>query len=114
MLDTLNPWLARLAETEAPPSDIVAFHFGLFEGDDTVSVYLVGSRDFSDDDEDWVANDDWLAKSKGLELPAGDPDKVSEAVADALSDFLESGDSFLHKARAVTVGFDDGDLLRVK
>lgn len=111
---TLKDWLTRLAETERPPADILAFHFGLFEGDDSCSVYLVGSRDFNDDDEDWVANDDWLAKAKALELPAGDPDRITEEVAEAIGDFLESGDSFLHDAKAITVGFDDGDLLRVR
>lgn len=111
---TLKDWLGRLAETERPPADIVAYHFGLFEGDGSCSVYLVGSREFSDDDDDWIANDDWLAKTKALEIPPGDPEKIAEEVADAIGDFLESGDSFLHKARAVTVGFDDGDLLRVR
>lgn len=112
---TLKDWLTRLAETERPPSDIVAFHFGLFEGDDdTCSIFLVGAREFSDDDDDWVANDDWLAKAKALELPAGDPEKVTEDVAETIGDFLESGRSFLHSAKAITVGFEDGDLLRIR
>ena len=118
----LVAWLARALESSPPPPGIVAYYVGLFESPDGCTAYLIGSRVFDPDDDEWACNDDYAPAEKYFPLPekiTGPRDyrRVERRVVRAVKTFLaapENGGSSLVSAEAVAVGFDDGDLTRVK
>jgi hypothetical protein len=115
-------WLRRAGESSPPPPGIVAYYVGLFESPDGSTAYLTGSREFDPEDDGWACVEDYAPREKYFALPwkvggPGGARRVQSRVARAVKAFLaspENRDSFLAGATAVAVGFDDGDLVRVK
>jgi len=87
-------WLEEVCASEKPGSDIVAYNFGLFEGENGYMAYLIGSTEYDEEDPDRACNEDFVPKRKYFSAP-------------------ERQASFLSTAQAITVGFDDGDLVKV-
>jgi hypothetical protein len=119
--DVIVPWLGRLTSAETPPRSIVAFNVGLFETEEGFTAYLAGADRYDPNDADWACDETFTPRERYVVLPVrrgeGAWQQVQDLVADAIRRFLASRDgaaSFLAKAQAVTVGFDDGDLVRVK
>ncbi len=117
----VTAWLRRMSSAEAPPASVVAFNVGLFETEDGFSAYLAGAERYDPDDGNWACDEAFTPRERHVALPLrrGDVEwrRVLDLVAGAVRGFLGSTDgagSFLAKAQAVTVGFDDGDLVRVK
>lgn len=119
---TIKNWLQDIIQTEKPSTSIVAYNFGIFETERGYTLYLIGSEEFDDDDSDWATNEDFTPKEKYLNLLQEEfrglewkqaLDKVEKQIRDFLNSEENKG-SFLAKAQAVTTGFDDGDLVRVK
>lgn len=114
-------WLARVSR-RSPPRGVVAYYVGLFETPEGCTAYLVGSREFDPEDDGWACDDFYAPREKYLPLPEKvdnirDARRVRRRVARAVEEFLaapENRDSFLARAEPLAVGFDDGDLLRVK
>lgn len=119
---TFNDWLVKISQTETPEKTIVAYNFGLFETENGYTVYLIGSKEFDKDDSDWALNHDFEPKLKYYPLPEKiykslKWEEVLMKVKSQLIDFKKSfhfKKSFFSKAKAITVGFDDGDLERIK
>jgi hypothetical protein len=117
----IKDWLQRITATETPPDSIVAFNVGLLQTEAGFAVYLVGAAGYDPDDDDWACDEAFTPAERYCPLamdPAGATDwqSVQTAVADEVRDFLASPEgraSYLATAQVVTVGFDDGDLLRV-
>jgi hypothetical protein len=119
--DVLVAWLRRVCAGKRPPSSVIAFNIGLFETEGGYEAYLVGAKHFDPDDADWACDEDFTPKERYVMLPAPRGKvtwkRVLRLAGDAVREFIASPDgasSFLGKAQAVTVGFDDGDLVRVK
>ncbi|WP_420346006.1 hypothetical protein [Pelagibius sp.] len=118
----LKAWLGRVVEAECPPTTVIAFNLGLFETEEGCCAYLTGARRFDPDDDDWACDEAFTPSERYFPLdrtPTGSEDwgYVRQQVIEALKAFLVSDvgrHSFLAKAEAVTVGFDDGDLFRVQ
>ena len=113
---------ARLEEvcaSEKPGSDIVAYNFGLFEGENGYMAYLIGSTEYDEEDPDWACNEDFVPKRKYFELPGSDEadwQEIQAVVETFVRQFISAPErqaSFLSTAQAITVGFDDGDLVKV-
>lgn len=116
-------WLVSVNQSDLPPKNIVAFNFGLFENPKgCYTTYLIGSRNFDPENDDWACNDDYTPIEKYLELSEHrsaekDWQEVLRDMVDLLRRYTQSPEfpeSFLANATAITVGFDDGDLERVK
>jgi hypothetical protein len=121
LADVLVVWLRRLSSTETPPSSVVAFNVGLFQTEKGFTAYLAGAPRYDAEDADWVFNETFAPRERCVSLPVrrdqATSQRVQELASDAVRRFLCSPDgeqSFLADAQAVTVGFDDGDLVRVK
>ncbi|MEW4571522.1 hypothetical protein AB1L88_26925 [Tautonia sp. JC769] len=117
----LRAWLYRICRSEKPPSSVVAYNVGLSEtAFGGYAASLIGADRYVPDDPDWACDESFAPSERFFPIPAGvfsDWELVQEAVAAAVRDFVRSpeGDcSFLASAEAVTVGFDDGDLVRVR
>jgi hypothetical protein len=115
-------WITGLTKNEKPTADIVAFNFGLFETQDGYTIYVIGAKTFDEEDSDWAAEVDFKPKDKYLEI---NPDEtkglewieVLEKVRLTIKQFVSSdkfNESFMRNAEAITTGFDDGELLRIK
>ena len=119
---TIQEWLFHLCDVEHPGKSIIAYNFGIFETENGYTIYLIGSKEFDKDDSDWAANNDFVPKSKYYPLPEKEYkglkwEKVLDKVKVHLEDFTKTGkfkNSFFAKAKAITTGFDDGDLVRIK
>ena len=115
-------WLRRVRDNSPPAKNIAAYNFGIFESESGYTVYLVGSREYDPDDDDWACNADYAPSEKYFELPESYTGRkrwqgVQREVVRLVKRFLESPESegsFLRAATAITVGFDDGSLERVK
>ena len=117
-----NEWLDRLNKTEKVDKTIIAYNFGLFETSEGFTVYLIGSETFDPDDDDWAVNVDFEPKEKYLQLDQGlvktkEWQKIQDVSTKLVTDYVNSDkfeNSILKNAIAITTGFDDGDLIRIK
>ena len=115
---TILEWLERLAASETPGTDIVAYNIGIFETERGYCAYLTGARHFDPDDDDWAVAAEFAPAERFLVLDR-QPLQWQQVLAlfvAALRQFLTQAigrSSFLGRAAAVTVGFDGGDLVRV-
>jgi hypothetical protein len=113
-------WLGRVCQVETPPTSVVAYNIGLFLTETGYSAYLVGASRFDEDDGDWACEEAFTPAERYFPIPSEGFqtwEDVLSAVVAATRSFLNSPlaeNSFLASAEAVTVGFDDGDLERVK
>lgn len=121
--EAVAAWLARVSAEEPPPTGVVAWYVGIFEGEaGRYIAHLLGStRDA--DDEDWAcAREDSFVPSERylpLEAHAAGADGWREtlaAVERGVRAFVATaaGQAFWRGARAIGVGFDDGEMIRVR
>lgn len=116
----VSSWLGRVCSAAGPPASVVAFNIGLFQTKKGFSAYFVGADQYDERNPDWACRESFTPAERYLPLPRGehkDWQQVHASVVEAVRAFLDSPagrDSFLAKAVAVTVGFDDGELERVK
>lgn len=115
---TFIEWLENNNEIENVDSSIIGFNFGLFETTNGFEMYLIGSKTFDKDDEDWATNVDFEPKQKyfqfGKEFSA-DKDwqdilKISEKLIRNYVDSEKFKTSIFANAIGITTGFDDGNL----
>ncbi len=119
--DSINDWLWRLNKAENPPEEINSYFFGIF--DDSSEIYLVGSKMYGKDDE-WACYLDFIPKEKSFILSkqfkktsGSDWQKLLSEITALIKDFTLSekyNEHFLSKAQAIGLGFDGGDLIRIK
>ena len=118
--EVISAWLGRVCSAERPPEPVVAYNVGLFESKSGYTAYLVGANRYDETDGDWACRASFTPRERYQPLPAGEFGSWEEAhaaVVGAVRGFLDSQpgrESFLGRAVAVTVGFDDGELERVK
>jgi hypothetical protein len=117
--EIFNEWLDDILKSEKPSDDIIAYYFGILESTEGFMTYLIGSAEFTDDDDGWACNDDFTPRNKYLNL-GNDPndwEKVLEEVKSLVLNYIklpQFKDSFLDKSIAIATGFDDGDLCKLK
>ena len=115
-------WVEEISANETISSNITAFNFGIFETENGYSLYLIGSENYDENDDDWATEVDFEPSHKYFEI---DPlitkgkswEQVLKLSNDVVSRYVKS-DSFkssiLKNAKAITIGFDEGDLIRIK
>ena len=117
-----NNWLDRINKTETVSNSIVAFNFGLFETEDNYTIYLIGSGTFDEQDDDWATNVDFEPEDKYFELDSSlvkgkDWQEALEVSEKLVTEYLNSinlKNTIFKNAEAITTGFDDGELVRIK
>lgn len=122
MKEQISNWISLLCKEETPDSDIVALNFGLFESPAGFSLYLIGSHEYDAEDDDWACYVDYEPKRKYLEINnLGNSNIESnsflQVVVEIISDLMqktEISESTLFHNRIITIGFDDGELIRIK
>lgn len=115
-------WLAVINEKEILPDGIIAFNFGLFQNSEGYySVYLIGSKIYDANDDDWAVEEDYRPQPRYLHLKnilQGDMDiqQFSNKMCEIIKSYIASDAfpaSILKNAQAITTGFDSGDLIKI-
>ena len=117
-----NNWLKRINENEKIDSSIIAFNFGIFESPEGYKIYLIGAKKYDENDEDWATYEDYSPKEKYFPLEINTTDgkdweEVLKISTDLVTQYVNSDDyknSIFKNAKAITTGFDEGDLIRIK
>lgn len=122
MKNKIMEWLQDIEKQDGmPPEVVIAFNFGLFESDQGYMVYLVGGFEYSEEDDDWAC----------LEPPANDyrylrfPDDIQSESWESILDYSEKilkeleregafNQTLIKNAKAITTGFDDGGLRKIR
>ena len=118
----IHDWLTAIDNKETVPSEITAFNIGIFEQDEGYSIYLTGSEEYDADGDDWACDVDFEPANKYLELSgpgikAMEWQEFQDMIVKIVSDYLgtsANANTSVFAGRVVTVGFDDGQLVRVK
>lgn len=119
--ENFNQWLNRITLSDMPGADIRAFNFGIFEDQKVgYKLYITGSKIYDSEDDDWATEEDYIPQEKYFNLNIksheDDWEQVQDKVVEMIGMYQSNPDyrnSFLKEAKAVTTGFDDGELLRV-
>lgn len=117
ILFKIRLWLNNINEEEKLPNNIKAINFGLFESKDEYVIYFIGSGNFDDNSDDWACEIDYEPKQKYLALGNLSKEKswmkILEMVKHILEfEIIEIG--FFPKIKHITIGFDDGELIRLR
>lgn len=115
-------WIDRISQAETPDETIIAYNFGLFETTKGYTIYLIGTKEFDELDEDWATTVDFQPKEKYLELNPIEVkhqqwQQILELAKNMIKNYLNSENfenSILKNAKAITTGFDDGNLTRLR
>ena len=120
MKKVIENWLIELNNSEFIPEEVVAINFGLFESEKGYILYMTGSKFYDKDDDNWACEINYEPKKKYLTLenPAESDWKIIEVgVIKNISEFLNSENfknSIFSNVSNITIGFDDGDLVKIK
>ncbi len=115
-------WIESISLSSPPPSNIKAFNIGLFETPNGYKAYLIGSKEYDPADDDWACQEDYSPTERYLELPASfvqgkDWQEVENGMVTMIKRYLGLAKDFENNiftsSVVVTVGFDDGTLVRV-
>ncbi len=113
-------WLNKILEEEMPREDILAYNFGIFQGNNGYTIYLMGAKSFEIQENDWACNEDFVPKNKYFHFSGAFANltwkEFEQIVVNYVKSFKKSEsfkNSFFSKAKLITVGFDDGDLIPV-
>lgn len=117
--EEFNGWIVSALASEVPKT-VVAYSFNLFElppGDAKYGIELIGSDEFDTDDSDWACSETWVANPRSISIPRASGDGPWEECLDHVKGLLmntlsksSATASKLKDARAVAIGFVDGDL----
>jgi hypothetical protein len=98
------------------PKGTVAFHFNLYEGEDSFHVQLIGSGEFSRDDPDWPCDETFTTGEDIFELPYSvvgtEWEGCLEIAKAAVVEYIAAGGkaTVLRASKGVGIGFVDGDV----
>ena len=122
MKENLIKWIRNIQQQDGvPPKEVIAFNFGIYEDENGYRMYLVGSFEYDENDDDWASIElptklhRYLSLPKELESQSWD--EVLEYCANELKELEKEGKlniPLLENAVAITTGFDDGDLIRIR
>ncbi|NDV65150.1 hypothetical protein [Bacteroides sp. 224] len=116
--ERFEKWLEQINSEEKIDSSIVGFNFGLFESTDGYMMYLIGSKSFDKEDEDWATEIDFEPQNKyfefGEKFSKGKKwEEIQKYSESLVANYIRSDkfkESILSKSTAITTGFDDGNL----
>lgn len=115
-------WLNEIEKQDGiPPADVVVFNFGIYESNEGFVMYLVGGFEYAEENDDWATLEMPKQDYRYLLLPKNVQDKpwqlVLEYSKNTLSELEAEGTfkkSLLQNCIAITTGFDDGELFKIR
>ncbi|MPL92736.1 hypothetical protein SDC9_38849 [bioreactor metagenome] len=115
-------WLSEIEKRDGrPPEGVIAFNFGLIESNKGYQMYLVGAYEYSEDNDDWACIEPPVKPYRYLRLPEKIQSLPWEYALDFCINTLTEMDeenmfdgTVLKDALAITTGFDDGELIKIR
>lgn len=101
-------------------ASVVAYCFNLYEEPTADTIELIGAADWDERDPDWACDAVWISAKPRFRAPGRREATWERSLArtvEALERYVDgsrSGAERLRRARAVAVGFIDGDLRTVR
>lgn len=123
-------WLNRAIVSQTLYDDIAAVYFGMFDTDQGIGLYVIGSKAWNRDNPDWASRHDWFIDDNILWLPVYKDISmalskhsfaayylavallaamIQEYASSSVISLLDDKRRLLH----VACGFDDGELYDV-
>jgi len=118
-----NKWIDGIIEKEHPDSDIIAYNIGIFESTKGYQLYFAGFKKFDANNDDWaVGIGDFCPINNYLSIKTSDFkskkwEDIQNVTVDLIKNYMLTDsykNSFLANAVAITTGFDDGELVKIK
>ncbi len=118
----LKGWIKEISDEEIVPENIQALNFGIFESENGYTVYLTGSMEYDNEDDDWACNEDFVPNNRylefnGEEISNLDWEDFQNLMVESLKSIISSKEISEYKILNVdniAIGFDDGELVKVK
>lgn len=122
MKEKIINWLMNIQKVDGiPPDDVVAFNFGIYESEDGYKIYLVGSFEYDENDDDWACIEMPTKSHRYLDLPkelqSKEWDEILNTCTTSLIEMEKEGKlniDLLKNAIAITIGFDDSELIKIR
>lgn len=122
MNEEIIKWLEVIEQNDGtPPEEVIAFNFGLFESNQGWMMYLVGGFEYSEDDDDWACielpKDDYRYYRLPDKLQTKSWEEILKLTVFTLKELEKEGllnKTLLKKAKAITTGFDEGELSKIR
>ncbi len=122
MKEEIVNWLALIEEKDGiPPAEVVVFNLGIYESDEGYVMYLVGGFEYTEENDGWATLEMPKNDYRYLLLPEHVQNKpmplVLEYCKNTLKELEEDGTfrkNILQNATALTTGFDDGELFKIR
>ena len=115
-------WLKNIEMQDGiPPDSVIAFNLGLMESDQGFMMYFVGAFEYSQDDDDWACLEPPTKPYRYLRLPDKIQNESWKTILDlcknALTELENDGSlnrTLIKNAKAITTGFDESELIRIR
>ena len=118
MKKQIENWLQKLSQDNIDDNGIVALYFGIYETEAGYCLYLTGSKEYDADDDDWACSVDFEPKGNYLSIDSTMDweqflNTVSVIIEECVNELLISRPK-LFSNKIIAVGFDDGQIIRIK
>jgi hypothetical protein len=115
-------WLKVIEEKDGtPPYEVIAFNLGLTEGEDGFMMYFIGAFEYNENDDDWACVEPPTKPYRYLTLPKNIQNQSWKTVSDltriSLLELENDGSlntTLIKNAIAITTGFDDSELIKIR
>ena len=115
-------WLADIEKLDGiPPEEVVVFHLGIYRSDEGFVMYLVGGFEYSESNDEWAHLEMPRQDYRYLLLPEIVQDKPWQLLVTYAKNTLlelEAEGAFkgniLMNAQAITTGYDEGDIIKIR
>lgn len=121
MRTKIEHWIKTINKETGCPTDVIALNFGLFESVNGYGIYLIGSKSYDENDDDWACDIDFEPPNKYLMLTHDDVQnmdwkEIQHEVTNIISKYISDkrNNISLFQNKIITIGFDDGNLEKIK
>ena len=109
-------WILAIEKEKSMPDDIIALNFGIYE---PYSMDLIGAKHYDAEDDDWACDEDYVPKHRVCPALGISDNKKWDTVLGEMTALLkevinEFPNLRLWKVEHITVGFSDGNLVKIK
>ncbi|MCS2894502.1 hypothetical protein NXY11_01280 [Parabacteroides faecis] len=114
--EIVKQWILSIEKEHSISNEIVALNFGLFE---PYGIELIGAKSYDAENADWACEEDFVPKYRFCPpLNISDTKKwdiVLKDMTTLLEELIqELPELQLWQVEHITIGFSDGDLIRIK
>lgn len=122
MKENIIEWIDNIQQIDGvSPKEVIAFNFGIFEDENGYVLYLAESFEYDETDDDWASLELPVELHRYLKMPiefaSENWDFVLENTSEVLKALEKEGKfdiPLFENAIAITTGFDDGDLIKIR